>query len=60
MNDQKRIQVGTLLDAELYGRIRALALMQRRNAGELIDDAMRLYLEQHNAKAPMPSPRRTK
>ncbi len=58
MTEQERIQVGTLLDAALYGRIRALALKQRCNAGELIDKAMRLYLEQNENEPAVP--KRTK
>jgi hypothetical protein len=42
-----RKQVGTKLDEELYLQVRSLALLQHRNAGEVIDDAIRQYLAAH-------------
>ncbi|MDV2503802.1 MAG: hypothetical protein RX318_07590 [bacterium] len=43
----ERIQVGSLIDADLYGQAKALASIQRRNTGEVIDDALREYLGKH-------------
>jgi Xaa-Pro aminopeptidase len=43
----ERIQVGSLIDADLYSQAKALAAIQRRNTGEVIDDALREYLEKH-------------
>ncbi len=41
---EERKQVGTKLDAGLYRQIRALAILQGKEAGQLIDDAIRAYL----------------
>ncbi len=43
----ERIQVGSLIDANLYHQAKALAAIQRRNTGEVIDDALREYLGKH-------------
>ncbi len=43
----ERIQVGSLIDANLYHQAKALAAIQRRNTGEVIDDALREYLDKH-------------
>jgi hypothetical protein len=43
-----RKQVGTQIDVELYRQVRSLALLQGRKAGEVIDDAIRLYLAAQN------------
>lgn len=47
-----KIQVGTLLTASLYREAKAQAAIECRNIGELIDDAIRLYLDsrKHEAK----------
>ena len=42
-----RIQVGSLIDANLYRQAKALAAIQKRNTGEVIDDALREYLGKH-------------
>jgi hypothetical protein len=59
MADERK-QVGTLLDAALYRQIRALALLQGRQAGELIDEAMKDYLAKHNIPAKSGTFKRTK
>jgi hypothetical protein len=43
MSEKK--QVGTQLNADLYLQARMRALAEGRNVGELIDDAIRAYLE---------------
>jgi Xaa-Pro aminopeptidase len=43
----ERVQIGSLLDPELYRRAKALAALQKRNTGEVIDDALREYLSKH-------------
>ena len=48
-------QTGAKITTTLYLQLRAQALLQGRTVGELIDDAIRLYLGQHEGK-----PRRTK
>ena len=40
-----KIQVGSLLTEIIYRQAKAQAAIERRNVGELIDDAIRLYLE---------------
>ncbi len=57
---EERKQVGTKLDPELYRQIRALALLQGRRAGELIDEAMREYLMRHSISIKSETPKRTK
>lgn len=42
-----RIQVGSLVDADVYRQAKALAAIQKRNTGEVIDDALREYLGKH-------------
>lgn len=42
---QKRRQIGVLVDNKLWTEIKILALQQGRTAGELLEDALRLYLE---------------
>jgi hypothetical protein len=52
MTDQsKRKQVGTQLDADLYRQIKSLAVLRGRMVGELIDDAIRAYLEKQDVPA---------
>lgn len=47
-----RRQIGVKLDSELWRQVRILALEQDRTAGELLEDAMREYLEkQRNSGA---------
>ncbi len=43
-----RKQIGAQIDEELYRQVRSLALLQGRKAGELIDDALRVYLVAQN------------
>ncbi len=45
-----RVQPGTFLDAALYQRARAQALIEGRNVGEVIDDALKDYLAKHVSK----------
>ena len=42
----KRRQVGAKIDEDLWDQIRKVAIDQHRPAAEVLDDAMRLYLEQ--------------
>lgn len=44
----KKKQTGALIDADLYRRLKSLAVLRQRRVGDLIDDAIRAYL----AKAP--------
>ena len=44
----ERKQIGVKIDSELWMQIKILALKQGRTAGELLQDAMRLYLEKHD------------
>ncbi len=53
----ERKQVGTKLDAALYRQARARALVEGRNVGELIDEAVRDYLGLKDSPA---VPKRTK
>jgi hypothetical protein len=45
MTDQNKRQIGAMLDAELYKQAKAAAILQGRKVGEVIDDAIRAYLE---------------
>ena len=40
-----RTQVGSTVDEELWIELRAQSILERRKTGELLDDAMKLYLE---------------
>ena len=42
-----RKQVGALIDETLWQRLRAKAILENRNAGLLLDDAIRMYLDKH-------------
>ena len=44
-------QTGAKLNPETYRRVRALALLQGRTVGELIDEACTAYLTATEAKA---------
>ncbi len=44
---EKRKQVGTKLNPELYRQIKALALLQGLEAGELIDEIFKEYIAKH-------------
>ncbi len=57
---EERKQVGTKLDPELYRQIRALALLQGRQAGELIDEAMRDLLAKYKIRVKAETERRTR
>lgn len=48
---QKRKQVGCTVDVELYKRLRAQAVQEDRQTGEVLDDAIRLYLEKKAGKS---------
>jgi hypothetical protein len=48
--EHTRQNIGTSIDRDLYREIRALALMRGCNAGEIIDAALRLYLEAESSK----------
>jgi hypothetical protein len=45
--ENTRKQVGTQLNTQLYTRLRALAVLQGRRVGALIDDAIAAYLAAH-------------
>ncbi len=40
-----KIQVGSLLTEAIYRAAKAQAAIERRNVGELIDEAIQLYLK---------------
>ena len=42
-----RRQIGVKLDMDLWRELRILALEEDRTAGELLEEAMREYLERH-------------
>jgi len=42
-----RKQIGVKLDMDLWRELRILALEEDRTAGELLEEAMREYLERH-------------
>ena len=42
-----RRQIGVKLDSDLWRQVRILALEQDRTAGELLEEAMREYLERN-------------
>ena len=44
---RKRKQIGVKIDAGLWINMKKLALDQGRTSGELLEDALRLYLEKH-------------
>ena len=44
---KERMQIGSLLDPDLYRRAKALAALQKRTTGQVIDDALREYLGKH-------------
>ena len=41
----ERKQIGVKIDSELWLQIKVLALKQGRTGGELLEEAMRAYLE---------------
>ena len=53
-------QTGAKLNPETYRRVRALALLQGRTVGELIDEACTDYLAKHAQAVKPEKPRRTK
>lgn len=44
-NQPERKQIGVKINSELWKRIKILALEQGRTAGELLEEALRAYLE---------------
>ena len=44
----ERKQIGVKLDSALWTQMKILALKQGRTGGELLEDAIRLYLEKHD------------
>lgn len=46
-NRPERKQIGVKLDVELWREVKALAIMQGTTGGELLEKAMREYLERH-------------
>jgi len=42
-----RKQTGAKIDSELYRMVKALAIIQNRPIGEVIDDALREYLAEN-------------
>lgn len=57
---EERKQVGAKLDPEIYRQLRALALLQGRQAGELIDEAMRDLLAKYKIRVKAETVRRTR
>jgi len=55
-----RKQVGTQINTDLYRRLRALAILQNRRVGALIDDAIKDYLAKNNIRVKAETPKRTK
>lgn len=53
----RKRQIGALLDADLYKQARLRALAEDRPVGELIDDALRAYLDLESEPS---VPKRTK
>ena len=49
-----RKQVGATINAQLWSRLRAQAILEGRTAGQLLDDAIRHYLDskQGDKKSP--------
>ena len=45
IQDVERRQIGVLIDFRLWRQFKALAVMRDITAGELLEEAMRLYLE---------------
>ena len=43
--EPERKQIGVLINSTLWTEIKILALKEGRAAGELLEDAMRLYLK---------------
>jgi hypothetical protein len=48
--EQERKQLGVLINSVLWTQIKILALQQGRNATEVLEDAMREYLQKHKGK----------
>jgi hypothetical protein len=45
IRDVERRQIGVLIDFKLWRQFKALAVMRDITAGEMLEEAMRLYLE---------------
>ncbi len=41
-------QIGSLIDVDLYRQAKALASMQGKRAGDVIEDALRAYLKRYS------------
>ena len=46
----ERKQIGVKIDSELWMQIKILALKQGRTGGQLLEDALRLYLGKYDDK----------
>ena len=46
-DEPERRQIGVLIDFRLWRQFKALAVMRDITAGELLEEAMRLYLEKN-------------
>jgi hypothetical protein len=45
-----RMQVGATIDKELWMRLRAHAIMKNKTAGQILDEAIRQYLQANEDK----------
>ncbi len=43
----KKMQIGSLIDIVQYRQAKALASLQGRRVGDVIEDALRAYLKRH-------------
>jgi hypothetical protein len=50
-DQETRTQVGSWIDKELWKHLRAQAALEGRNAGHVLDDAIRLYLAEKAGKS---------
>ena len=48
---EKRTFIGSLVNADLWHRMRMLSLKEGKAAGRLLDNAMQDYLSQHGTKS---------
>jgi hypothetical protein len=43
----KRVHIGVSIDENLWLRLRALALIEKKDTGKIIDEAFKEYLDKH-------------
>lgn len=48
--DRQRKQPGMQVDVKLYARMKALAVLRDERVGDVVDDAMRQYLDRQEEK----------